>query len=156
MGRDPANEVRGGIEGIRPEPTLLPIDYPHAATGKPSRNLGKTTGWIHRATLKNKKVRILPSVEYLKIDDEGFHIRTEGKQEVLNVDNVIICAGQVPRRDLQETLKRSGVKFTSSVAPTSPLNWMPNEPSTKALVSLPNSKFSSHLGSLSGEKSSMV
>ena len=51
---------------------------------------------------------MLGAVEYLKIDDAGFHIRSGGKQEVLDVDNVIICAGQVPRRDLQDTLVKSG------------------------------------------------
>jgi 2,4-dienoyl-CoA reductase (NADPH2) len=60
--------------------------------------------------LKNKNVKMLRAVEYLKIDDEGFHIRIDGKTQVLDVDNVIVCAGQVPCRDLQETLSQSGVQ----------------------------------------------
>jgi hypothetical protein len=63
--------------------------------------LGKT-GWIHRTGLKNKKVQMLNSVEYLKIDDEGLHIRIgeTGEPQVLPVDNIVICAGQDPLREL--------------------------------------------------------
>jgi len=72
--------------------------------------LGKTTGWIHRTGLKNKQVQMLNSVEYLKIDDQGLHIRIgeTGEPQVLAVDNVVICAGQDPLRELQDGLEAAG------------------------------------------------
>ena len=111
-GIDPNNNVRGGIEGItaQPHPAAREVFLMQRSEGKLGGKLGKTTGWIHRATLKNKNVKMLGAVEYLRIDDKGFHIRMDDKIQVLDVDNVIICAGQVPCRDLQETLSQSGVK----------------------------------------------
>lgn len=64
------------------------------STGKHGKNLGKTTGWIHRASLKKKEVNMLSSCEYLKVSDEGFLIKSNGEEKLLKVDNVIICAGQ--------------------------------------------------------------
>ena len=70
------------------------------------QGLGKTTGWIHRTGLKNKNVQMLNSVEYLKIDDAGLHIRIAGGEpQVLPVDTVIVCAGQDPLRELQQGLE---------------------------------------------------
>ena len=71
--------------------------------------LGKTTGWIHRTGLKNKQVQMLNSVEYLSIDNDGLHIRIgEGEPQVLPVDNIVICAGQDPLRELQDGLIAAG------------------------------------------------
>ena len=71
--------------------------------------LGKTTGWIHRTGLKNKQVQMLNGVEYLGIDDSGLHIRIgDGEPQVLAVDNVVICAGQDPLRELQDELVAAG------------------------------------------------
>lgn len=71
--------------------------------------LGKTTGWIHRTGLKNKRVQMLNSVEYLSIDDDGLHIRIgDGEPQLLAVDNIVICAGQDPLRDLQAGLEAAG------------------------------------------------
>ena len=71
--------------------------------------LGKTTGWIHRTGLKNKHVQMLNSVEYLSIDDDGLHIRIgDGEPQLLAVDNIVICAGQDPLRDLQAGLEAAG------------------------------------------------
>lgn len=72
--------------------------------GKPGENLGKTTGWIHRATLLARGVKMTGGVEYLKIDDDGLHLRINGEPQVLAVDNVVICAGQEPRRELANAL----------------------------------------------------
>lgn len=72
--------------------------------GKPGENLGKTTGWIHRATLLARGVKMTGGVEYLKIDDDGLHVRINGEAQVLAVDNVVICAGQEPRRELANAL----------------------------------------------------
>ena len=62
--------------------------------GKLGKKLGKTTGWIHRASLKNHKVKMLSDLEYIKIDDIGLHFIKDGETSVLPVDNIIICAGQ--------------------------------------------------------------
>jgi 2,4-dienoyl-CoA reductase (NADPH2) len=79
-------------------------------TSKLGKGLGKTTGWIHRLSLKNRKVNMLAGVQYEKIDDAGLHITCDGELQVLDVDNVVVCAGQVPMRELQEPLEQSGMK----------------------------------------------
>jgi 2,4-dienoyl-CoA reductase (NADPH2) len=70
--------------------------------------LGKTTGWIHRTGLKNRGVHMFAGVTYNKIDDAGLHVTIDGQQKTLPVDNVILCAGQEPRRDLQAALEAAG------------------------------------------------
>ena len=62
--------------------------------------LNKTSGWVHRAVLKMKDVEMIGGVSYDKVDDEGLHITVKGKQRVLDVDNVVICAGQESRKEL--------------------------------------------------------
>ena len=71
--------------------------------------LGKTTGWIHRTTLKNAGVEMINGVNYEKIDDQGLHITLDGEARVLDVDQVIVCAGQVPNRTLADELQSSGM-----------------------------------------------
>lgn len=75
---------------------------------KVGAGLGKTTGWIHRTTLKHKNVQMMNKVHYVKIDDHGLHIELDGEAKLLEVDNVIVCAGQEPRRELQEALISAG------------------------------------------------
>jgi 2,4-dienoyl-CoA reductase (NADPH2) len=77
--------------------------------GKHGQDLGKTTGWIHRTSLKNKGVQMIGEVQYDKIDDEGLHITVNGQRRVLAVDNIIICAGQTPMNDLYQPLKAAGM-----------------------------------------------
>ncbi|MDK2122569.1 NADPH-dependent 2,4-dienoyl-CoA reductase [Parachitinimonas caeni] len=77
-------------------------------TSKVGDGLGKTTGWIHRTTLKMKQVEMLSGVSYEKIDDEGLHVTIKGKAQLLPVDNVIICAGQEPLRELEAGIKALG------------------------------------------------
>ena len=76
---------------------------------KPGATLGKTTGWIHRATLKSHGVEMLSGVTYDGVDDRGLHITVEAEARVLEVDHVILCAGQEPLRDLEPALVASGV-----------------------------------------------
>ena len=76
--------------------------------GKPGAGLGKTTGWIHRASLQMRAVNMWGGVQYLKIDDHGLHILREGEPLLLAVDNVVICAGQEPNRQLEASLTRLG------------------------------------------------
>ncbi|MDP1973742.1 MAG: NADPH-dependent 2,4-dienoyl-CoA reductase [Sediminibacterium sp.] len=69
--------------------------------------LGKTTGWIHRAALKMKKVKMIAEVSYEKIDEEGFHIKVAGVPQVLDVDNIVICAGQISNNQLYHFIKEN-------------------------------------------------
>ena len=71
---------------------------------KPGKNLGKSTGWIHRSSLTSKGVRLVPSCEYHKIDDEGLHLSIAGQSQILNVDTIVICAGQEPNRALADAV----------------------------------------------------
>ncbi|MBU2425378.1 MAG: NAD(P)/FAD-dependent oxidoreductase, partial [Gammaproteobacteria bacterium] len=73
-------------------------------SSKVGAGLGKTTGWIHRAALKKKGVDMLSGAQYLRIDDEGLWVEFQGQQRCLDVDNVVICAGQEPQRELQQGL----------------------------------------------------
>jgi 2,4-dienoyl-CoA reductase (NADPH2) len=110
-GIDPENEVRSGIEGITPEPHPSPreVFLLQRKDTKVGAGLGKTTGWVHRIALKNKKVKMINSVQYQKIDDQGLHITIKGEPKVLDVDNVVICAGQISKNELFEPLKEKGV-----------------------------------------------
>jgi 2,4-dienoyl-CoA reductase (NADPH2) len=76
-------------------------------TSKVGAGLGKTTGWIHRATLQKNGVKMLAGVSYKKIDDAGLTIEIDGKEQVLNVDHVIICAGQESQRSLYQQLEKT-------------------------------------------------
>ena len=110
-GIDLALEARGGIEGVKPQPHA-PARQVYLLQRKRSKvgsGLGKTTGWIHRTGLKNKQVQMINAVEYLKVDDQGLHIRVaDGEPQVLEVDTVIVCAGQDPLRELQAELEAAG------------------------------------------------
>ena len=68
--------------------------------GRMGAGPGKTTGWVHRIELKRNGVKMLAGVEYVKVDDAGLHIRVDGRDELLPVDHVILCAGQEPVREL--------------------------------------------------------
>ncbi len=110
-GIDLALEARGGVAGVQPqvEPAARQVFLLQRKKSKVGDGLGKTTGWIHRAGLKNKQVQMINAVEYLQIDDQGLHIRVgEGEPQVLPVDTVILCAGQEPLRELQDALVAAG------------------------------------------------
>lgn len=109
-GVDPENNVRAGVEGIRPQPHASPreVYLLQRKETKVGDGLGKTTGWIHRAALKSKKVQMISSVQYDKIDEQGLHVTIAGKQQVLEVNNIVICAGQVSKNELYEPLKAKG------------------------------------------------
>ena len=99
---------RAGIEGMQAQPEASPreISLLQRKSTKVGAGLGKTTGWAHRVGLLNKGVNMLAGVEYLKIDDAGLHIKINDEVKVLDVDNVIICAGQEPLRELVEGLTK--------------------------------------------------
>ncbi|MGW1537079.1 FAD-dependent oxidoreductase [Streptomyces aureus] len=75
---------------------------------KVGAGLGKTTGWIHRTELKHRGVTMVPGVQYDRIDDAGLHVTFEGHSQVLEVDTIVLCTGQEPRRDLYEALRATG------------------------------------------------
>lgn len=106
-GIDAQNEVRGGIDSIERKlpKAAREIVLLQRKEGKLGAGLGKTTGWIHRASLKDFGVQMLDGVEYMKIDHQGLHIKHRGELQILAVDHVVICAGQSSRRDLFDELK---------------------------------------------------
>ena len=109
-GIDDSLQARGGIEGVaatafHPEREVWLLQRKADAFGK---NLGKTTGWIHRASLKRAKVKMLGGVEYQHIDDAGLHLHIEAQAHVLPVDHIIVCSGQESRRELLEPLQAAG------------------------------------------------
>ncbi len=107
-GIDMTFSSRGGIEGVQAAPTPSPrkIYLLQRKTSKVGAGLGKTTGWTHRVGLLSKGVSMLAGVEYLKIDDSGLHIKVNEQVQVLDVDNVIICAGQESLRELVDGLTK--------------------------------------------------
>ena len=109
-GIDKSLKARSGIEGVKPEfePSPREIFMFKRSKGKFGGNLGKTTGWIHRSTLKKKKVEFIGEVSYTKIDDEGLHYVQNEETKVLKVDNIVICAGQTPFKELYQPLLDAG------------------------------------------------
>ncbi len=78
-------------------------------TSKPGKGLGKTTGWIHRASLKAYQVKFLTGCEYQRIDDEGLHLLHQGEAQCLAVDQVVLCTGQESVTQLYESLQQAGL-----------------------------------------------
>ncbi|WP_454260000.1 FAD-dependent oxidoreductase [Pseudoxanthomonas mexicana] len=107
-GVDPTFEARGSLVKPQPEPPTREVWLLQRSPGKPGARLGKTSGWVHRATLKAKQVKMLGGVEYLGVDDTGLRIKVDGAEHLLPVDHVVVCAGQEPRRELQADLIAAG------------------------------------------------
>ncbi|MCW8902676.1 NADPH-dependent 2,4-dienoyl-CoA reductase [Sedimenticola sp.] len=110
-GIDKSLAARGGVAGMRRASiaSSRKIYLLQRKANKPGVGLGKTTGWIHRATLKHRQVEMLAGVRYERVDDEGLHVVIDHKPRLLDVDNVIICAGQESRALLYDTLQAQGV-----------------------------------------------
>ncbi|MDC7696925.1 NADPH-dependent 2,4-dienoyl-CoA reductase [Vogesella indigofera] len=100
----------GGLapQGPQPHPSPREIYLLQRKSSKVGDGLGKTTGWIHRASLQMKKVQMIAGVSYDRIDDAGLHVTIKGETQVLAVDNIIVCAGQDPLRELQQPLLAAG------------------------------------------------
>ncbi|MFT3756235.1 MAG: NADPH-dependent 2,4-dienoyl-CoA reductase [Pseudoxanthomonas sp.] len=107
-GVDPDFETRGALVKPQPEAPAREVWLLQRSPGTPGKKLGKTSGWVHRATLKAKRVKMLGGVEYLGVDDAGLRIRVDGAEQTLPVDHVVVCAGQEPRRDLLDALQAAG------------------------------------------------
>ena len=105
----------GGVSKPQPAKSARQITLLQRKAGKPGAGLGKTTGWIHRAELKSRGVEMIGGVNYEQISDQGLLITYGEKRENatwLEVDNIVMCAGQVPLRELVEPLQAAGVKVT--------------------------------------------
>jgi 2,4-dienoyl-CoA reductase (NADPH2) len=109
-GIDPNYTGRGGLTRPREPRSPREIYLLQRKTSKVGDGLAKTTGWIRRSLLKRRGVHMLAGVSYERIDDAGLHIRLGDQTRVLDVDHVVICAGQEPQRELQAALEQAGVK----------------------------------------------
>ena len=111
-GIDFKNHPRGGVTGVEPkvarsdrEVMILQRKTSHVGS-----TLGRTTGWTHRLTLQRRGVKMIGGVTYHRIDDAGLHVTIGDQDQVLDVDTVIVCAGQTPLRALYDALEAKGVK----------------------------------------------
>lgn len=105
-GIDFENHPRGGVTGVEPvvEPSPREVWLLQRKTSRVGRGLGKTTGWTHRISLRRKGVRMEGGVEYNYIDDDGLHCIIGGEPQILEVDTIIVCAGQEPLRDVYDEI----------------------------------------------------
>ncbi|WP_299151727.1 NADPH-dependent 2,4-dienoyl-CoA reductase [uncultured Tateyamaria sp.] len=110
---DPAQH-RGGLapEGPKPEAPARAVTLLQRKAEKHGKRLGKTTGWIHRSALKMKDVDFVGGVNYERIDERGLHVSFGEAREnpsIIEVDDIVMCAGQVPDRNLADALKQAGI-----------------------------------------------
>jgi 2,4-dienoyl-CoA reductase (NADPH2) len=109
---DPS-QVRGGVTRPEVTPPARQVVLLQRKASRPGKGLGKTTGWIHRAALKKKKVEMIAGANYESIDARGLHI-TFGEQHenptLIECDHIVLCAGQEPLRELKAPLEAAGVK----------------------------------------------
>jgi 2,4-dienoyl-CoA reductase (NADPH2) len=105
---------RGGLsaDGPQPEKAVRQVTLVQRKAETPGKRLGKTTGWIHRASLRMKGVKMMGGVTYERIDAQGLHISDgEGSKEprLIEADTIVLCAGQLPERSLADALTARGV-----------------------------------------------
>jgi 2,4-dienoyl-CoA reductase (NADPH2) len=110
-GIDPKLLARAGVEGVtaRPESSGREIWLLQRKASKPGRDLGKTTGWAHRLGLQRRGVQMLAGVEYLGVESGGLRISIHGSERLLEVEHVVVCAGQEPLRVLAGALDSLGI-----------------------------------------------
>lgn len=107
-GVDTGYGQRGGLAEAVIEPSPRKVYLLQRKAKKVGDGLGKTTGWIHRTSLKNRHVEMIAGVTYNKIDDAGLHISVGDRQSVIPADTIVLCAGQEPQRELQAQLLAAG------------------------------------------------
>jgi 2,4-dienoyl-CoA reductase (NADPH2) len=110
---DPATH-RSGLapEGPKPHAPARQVTMLQRKTSKVGKGLGKTTGWIHRASLTMKNVEMIAGVNYDRIDDQGLHIsfgEAHEKPTVIEADTIVLCAGQLSDRSLADALEAKGI-----------------------------------------------
>jgi 2,4-dienoyl-CoA reductase (NADPH2) len=110
-GIDFKNHPRGGVTGVTPqvEESGRQVYLLQRKSTRVGRGLGKTTGWTHRMSLDKRGVQMINGIDYEKIDDQGLHVTVAGAPQLFEVDTVIVCAGQVPKRDLFDELSDSDI-----------------------------------------------
>ncbi len=108
-GVDPGYKTGGGLGEVKLRPSAREIFLLQRKKTKPGADLGKTTGWIHRSILKKHGVKMLNGVEYLAVEDEGLRIMVNGQEQLLAVDDVVVCAGQLSQTELSVELERQGI-----------------------------------------------
>lgn len=108
---DPQRD-RGGIApaGPKPDAPVREITLLQRKAEKPGKRLGKTTGWIHRATLKMKNVQMTGGVTYDEITADGILVTKNGEQRLIKADTIVLCAGQLSERSLADDLEAQGRK----------------------------------------------
>ncbi|KVD05012.1 NADPH-dependent 2,4-dienoyl-CoA reductase [Burkholderia ubonensis] len=107
---DPA-ATRGGVTRAQVAPPAREVTLLQRKAAPLGKGLGKTTGWIHRATLKMKQVKMIGGVNYERIDARGLHVSYGEKRtdpELIEVDTIVLCTGQEPQRALVEPLRAAG------------------------------------------------
>ncbi len=105
---DPAR-IPGGLAEPAPEPPLREVWLLQRKPEKPGRGLGKTTGWIHRAALMAKGVKMIGGCTYQAITEQGLAVLRDGQPQLIEADDVVLCAGQVPERGLSDRLTAAGI-----------------------------------------------
>lgn len=105
---DPA-EARGGLVRPQPPAPARQVYLLQRKASRPGAGLGRTTGWIHKAALKAARVEMLAGVAYQGIDDRGLTVRHGERERLLEVDSVVLCTGQEPRRELVAPLRAAGL-----------------------------------------------
>ncbi len=111
-GCEPMTALPGGLGTASPAASPREIHLLQRKASQLGKDLGKTSGWVHRATLKAKGVEMVAGASYQKVDDEGLHITVDGQARVLAVDTVVVCAGQESLRELfPESGKRDGASY---------------------------------------------
>jgi len=110
-GIDAQPSTRAGVEGVEPRPASSgrEIWLLQRKAGKPGRGLGKTTGWAHRLGLQRRGVHMLAGVSYLGVEPGGLRIEVDGAERLLEVDHIVVCAGQEPLKTLAAELEGAGV-----------------------------------------------
>ena len=98
----------GGLVEKKPEPPARTVYLLQRKDEKLGKRLGKTSGWVHRTSLIDKQVQMIGNVAYQRIDDDGLHITIGDEPKTLQVDHVVLCAGQEPLRELQGELESGG------------------------------------------------
>lgn len=111
-GVDLSYAERGGLKTPMPPKPIRQLYLLQRSEGKLGAKLGKTTGWVHRAQLKMGRVKMIGEVSYDRLAEDGLHISVKGEAQVLEVDHVVICAGQVSNRSLADSLETEGLNYT--------------------------------------------
>ena len=118
MGRGRSGGCSGRARARWPAPhaARAQITLVQRKPGKPGKGLGKTTGWIHRASLKAKGVTMLGGMTYKRITAEGLVVERDGVEQTLPADTIVLCTGQDPLRDLADALPNAHVIGGADVA----------------------------------------